>query len=108
MDPPAAQSLQVDEKSSLDCGFFCRCTSTGCKEAFRHKAHLKSHMASFHPDILEAQGEPRFDCHLCNRKFAFNYALKTHLEWHRLEERDLARGGVEEIVVGLFFIFLFN
>jgi len=73
-----------------------RCPAPGCKEAFRHKGHLKSHMASFHPNIMDDRGEQRFDCHLCNRRFAFQYALNTHLEWHKLEDRDLVKGKVEE------------
>ena len=29
-----------------------RCPAPGCKEAFRHKGHLKSHTASFHPEVV--------------------------------------------------------
>ena len=29
-----------------------RCPVPGCKEAFRHKGHLKSHTASFHPEVF--------------------------------------------------------
>ena len=70
--------------------------------------------------VMEEQGEQRFDCHLCNRKyfiinystkttsmklqflhrFAFKYALATHLEWHQLEEKDLTKSRVEEGEVG--------
>ena len=34
----------------------------------------------------------------CYPRFAFPYALRTHLEWHQLEEKDLARGRVEEVL----------
>ena len=33
-------------------------------------------------------------------RFAFKYALATHLEWHQLEEKDLAKSRVEEGEVG--------
>ena len=29
-------------------------------------------------------------------RFAFKYALATHLEWHQLEEKDLTKSRVEE------------
>ena len=28
----------------------------------------RSHTASFHPEVMDAMGEKRFDCHLCNRR----------------------------------------
>ena len=31
---------------------YSRCPVPGCKEAFRHKGHLKSHTASFHPEVF--------------------------------------------------------
>ena len=33
-------------------------------------------------------------------RFAFKYALSTHLEWHQLEEKDLTKSRVEEGEVG--------
>ena len=34
------------------CNMNFRCPAPGCKEAFRHKGHLKSHTASFHPEVV--------------------------------------------------------
>ena len=44
-------------------------------------------------------------------RFAFKYALATHLEWHQLEEKDLTKSRVEEGevreegLVGKYFFF---
>ena len=42
--------LDQSDMYFLDLNF--RCPAPGCKEAFRHKGHLKSHTASFHPEVV--------------------------------------------------------
>jgi len=62
-----------------------KCSHENCDEIFRHKSHLKSHIASFHPDTDK---DSMLACHLCKRKFAFQYKLARHLEWHAMDMTD--------------------
>ena len=53
-----------------------RCPVQGCKEAFRHKGHLKSHTASFHPEV--------FSCRLyitCCTLHAQSFWSSNNLYW---------------------------
>lgn len=67
-----------------------KCTVDNCQESFRHKSHLKSHLASFHTNSADLK-DKTFDCHLCNRKFAYQYKLKNHIDWHKMENSDLTK-----------------
>jgi len=52
-----------------------------CDKDFRHKSHLQTHIASFHPEAETT----KYVCTQCNRKFAFEYKFKQHLKWHKLD-----------------------
>ena len=43
--------------------------------------------------------EPRkFPCDLCNRNFAFEYKLRNHRRWHKMEEESMKKEKIEETV----------
>ena len=44
-------------------------------ESLMMTAFSRSHTASFHPEVMDAQGEKRFDCHLCNRRLVDSSVL---------------------------------
>ena len=52
-----------------------KCPSDDCDQAFRHKSHLKSHIASFHPNFDKLS--TKYECNLCKKVFAYNYKLKN-------------------------------
>ena len=56
-----------------------------CEQSFRMKSHLNSHLASFHPSSVEIQ-DKLLECSQCRRRFAYEYKLKQHLEWHNLDQ----------------------
>ena len=55
-----------------------------CLQCFRLNSHLKSHIASFHP---ETEGSTKtLSCKFCNKVFAFEYKLRKHLKWHEMDQ----------------------
>ena len=55
-----------------------------CLQCFRLNSHLKSHIASFHP---EDEGSTKtLLCKFCNKVFAFEYKLRKHLQWHEMDK----------------------
>ena len=63
-----------------------RCPAAGCKEAFRHKGHLKSHKASFHPEVDQILFSFVWSWNSCC--FVDIYILIQRL-WMRKESRGL-------------------
>ena len=58
---------------------------TLCEKGFRHQNHLRHHMAKIHGKDKE------FSCHICPKKFVYNYQLKTHLQTHSQSKAKLKR-----------------
>ena len=55
-----------------------------CLQCFRLNSHLRSHMASFHP---ETEGSSKaHSCQFCKKVFAFEYKLTKHLKWHEMDQ----------------------
>ena len=50
-----------------------------CGQGFRHKSHLKNHMAKAHGE------EKGFACDKCERRFLYAYQLRNHSETHKVE-----------------------
>ena len=63
-----------------------KCPDENCDQAFRHKSHLKSHIASFHPNCDKLSS--KLECNLCNKVFAYDYKLKQHLKWHQMDRLE--------------------
>ena len=55
-----------------------------CLQSFRLNSHLKSHITSIHPDMESSV--KKLLCQYCNKVFAFDYKLKKHLEWHKMDQ----------------------
>ncbi|XP_023342322.1 gastrula zinc finger protein xFG20-1 [Eurytemora carolleeae] len=69
-----------------------KCPIPECDQTFRHRSNLKNHMSSHH-------NEPKkYPCNLCNKSFAFEYKLRNHSRWHKLEEESKKKEKIEETV----------
>lgn len=59
---------------------------SNCLQCFRLNSHLKSHIASFHPE--PGDSTKTLSCKFCNKVFAFEYKLRKHLKWHELDQME--------------------